>query len=219
MRDAGFEIYREVRVNRQWRADLVGRLGPAVWIVECKTTCSLALLAQAFQWLGRAHYVSIACPRAKVSNNEFIERMLKSAGIGWLQTTQRDPRAGDVSELVAPRMWRGAKQTQWDKILRDEHKTFSEAGAKAGGWTPFKATAAAVERAVLKAPGIGLEGLVQELKGQHHYRSDAMAVKAIPFWIRKGLIPSITIFKEGRKLRLYHTTQCLDMAPPTTIKQ
>lgn len=210
MQDLGFETYREVRVGGVGgpRADLVGRLGKIVWVVECKAACTLQLLVQAYEWRGRANMVSIASPKGKVRNNEMIVDMLKGMGIGWMLTTVLGELSGEVHEQVRPRICRRVG-VDWNKYLREEQKSFCEAGVQSGAWTPFKNTCGLVERLVLQAPGITLKDLLDGLKGTHHYRSESTAAKAIPYWIRQNKIPNIKIFNEGGKLRLYHSSACL----------
>ncbi|MBP9863407.1 MAG: hypothetical protein KBD62_36010 [Kofleriaceae bacterium] len=52
-------------------------------------------------------------------------------------------------------------------------------------------TLAAITRTVRANPGLTIEAAI--LATRHHYRDDATALRALPRWIRAGMVPGITI--------------------------
>lgn len=209
MREVGFEIYREVSLGAgRQRADLVGRRGPVIWVVECKAALTLHGMAQCHAWRGRAHLISMACPKGRTAITDVMRASLNGMGYGWLQTSINDLSHGSVEEKLHPRFHRRVT-FNWTRVLNEAQKDYCAAGVKSGGWTPFKATVAEVERIVIANPGITLKLLMTELKGKHHYPNDAAAIGGISHWIREGVIKNIKTINEKGKLRLFHQTQIL----------
>jgi Holliday junction resolvase len=64
--ERGWDVYQEVQIQSGYPvADIVAVMGLRVWVVECKTTLTLDLMAQAFHWQRYAHWVSVAVPETK----------------------------------------------------------------------------------------------------------------------------------------------------------
>ncbi len=210
LRNLDFDVYQEVSFGRnRQRPDMVARRGRETWVVECKATCSLRVVAQAIYWLGRSNRVAIATPRSHRSLTGSICHILKAVGVGWLSVAFTETNAS-LTELQGSPFTRKTC-VQWDRVLKEEQKTWCEAGSQGGIYSPFAVTRNSVLSTVKNSPGISLSNLILSLEGKHHYQSDDAARKAIPHWIRKGVIKGIRIFKEKGELRLYLESQCLDL--------
>jgi len=88
--DSKWDIYQEVEFLGRV-ADIVLLRDNLVWVVECKTSLSLALMEQANSWIGYANYTSILIPRARRRANRghfFGRQVLKDLGIGVLEATE-----------------------------------------------------------------------------------------------------------------------------------
>jgi hypothetical protein len=80
-----WEVYQEVQPHHCGRtADIVAINGPLVWVIETKTSLSLALLEQALRWRGYANYISIATPspRRYSKGEDAVRLFVKHLGIG-----------------------------------------------------------------------------------------------------------------------------------------
>jgi hypothetical protein len=203
--DQGWDVYQEVGASNSSRADVVALRGPLIWIVELKTTFSLELLAQAENWLGRAHYVSVATPHGRRSRGcrGFAESVCRRYGIGSMLVSEATEYSSPVLTTVAPAFHR-----RIDSRIRDfcvvEAKNFAKAGNADGKfWSPFKSTCVEIRRVVEERPGVTLRELMQLIK--HHYQTDASARGAIPKWVEKGVVPGVETRREGRSLRFYPT--------------
>lgn len=198
-----WDVYQEVQPqNGGGIADIVGVCGRLVWVVECKTTLSLALLEQAMMWRGDANYISIAVPESKRhSRGESAAKVfLSKLGIGMFRVASyyKSP-----SQVVAPKLQR-KRSDRIIKCLTDHHKTFAEAGNADGKrWTPFKNTCHELRRFITDHPGACLKDAMDNIK--HHYSSDSTARASVSQLLRERpeLIPGVRIDRDGKFLRLY----------------
>ena len=70
-----FDVYQEVE-HRGDVADIIAVRAGLVWAIECKTTLSLAVMAQAARW--QTHYRSLAVPMGKNYNErQMAERICR----------------------------------------------------------------------------------------------------------------------------------------------
>lgn len=191
--DQEWEVFQEVQLSRGGRvADIVARRDSIIWIIECKLSLGFAVLDQACNWLFYAHYVSLAAPTRHLRSAHIC---LQTLGIGYLQISR-----GDVSEISRPRLNRSARA---DRVcLRDEHKTWAQAGnANRGHFTPFKDTCRNVRNMVTQQPGITMKELIDRVPT--HYSSSSTARSALAKWIQRGVVKGVESRRDGRYLRLY----------------
>lgn len=199
----GFDVYQEVQIHGDI-ADIVSVLnGKLVHIVEVKTSLSMAVLAQADRWWKYAHWRSVAVPyrkRGLGSVWSFTERVCKTLGIGMLEVP-RNPGC-QVHEQIPAVFFRKCYAEDVLKVLRPEHKTYSEAGSTNGRrWTPFQATCQAIERFVAANPGCNLKTLIESV--QTHYASKSCAKQCISHWAQAGKVQGVRCEREGVQLRFY----------------
>lgn len=197
-----WEIYQEVKVNNSI-ADIVAIQGHLVWIIECKLSLSLNLIAQALEWRRDAHFVSVAIPKRKsrypTKARRIALHILKHWGIGILRVrANKDIGRRFVSP---PSINRKASTGRIKDSLNEHQKHWAPAGSVNGCWTPFKETSGRIVRAVNKNPGIILKDLIDKV--DHHYASDASAKACIKKWVVEGIIKGIRCKRDGKFLKFY----------------
>lgn len=183
-----WDVYQEVE-GRCGVADIVAvEAGDPrrTWIIEVKTSLSLAVLAQAWHWLhhGSAHRVSVAVPMTKNwKARTFTETVARKFGIGILYVS------GDiVSERVSPDQ---QKPRCLIKVCA-EHKSHAKAGTSRGGyWTTFKGTCAAASAFVRENPGCTPRQMVAGIK--HHYSTDKGARSSLLKWAKAGKVDGVHV--------------------------
>lgn len=193
-----WEVYQEVATGPlQARADIVAVQDGLSWIVETKTTLSLALMAQAVDWTGWANFVSVAVPFGRSSRGRALAvRLLRERGIGIIEVRE----FGSVTH-VPPAKVRRVRRGIAD-LLCEEHKTMAKAGSARGGYhTPFAATCRSVRGFVHEHPGCTLKELVQGIS--HHYGCDATARSCVRHWIGTAKIPDVKVDGSNREWRLF----------------
>lgn len=205
---AGAEVFQEVEVSGGV-ADIVAKVQAEIWIVEVKTSLSLALIGQAMERRRLAHRVYIAAPHTRTMRD--VGPMLDELGIGLLEvfTGELDwaePRypGEDVSArrsnygeprvrtVVDSRRW-NSKPVALAAKLQPEHKTHAKAGAVGAGgrWTPFRNTCEQLARVVRAEPGITVKAAIEKIK--HHYATSRSAVSAIATWAQDGKVPGVEV--------------------------
>lgn len=190
----GADIYQEVEIlSRGIRADIVARVRAELWIVETKTSVSLALIEQAMERRRYAHRVYIAAPAYKARAGVGLCREI---GIGVLDVKLGDPGSKwdlpNVRELAPSRRW-NSRPVKLAAQLRPEHKTSARAGAPTGGhWTPFRATCEELVRAVRAAGADGIT-IKDAIATKHHYASVAGARSSLATWIRDGRLAGVRL--------------------------
>jgi hypothetical protein len=196
--DQQWEVYQEVQPERYSHvADIVAVQRGLVWVVECKLTMCLDVLAQAFNWREFAHYTSICVPRCADRNYNLVWRILKAHGIGWIKSG-----GGTTAETHPAMLNRRARAGELLRVLRPEHKTFAEAGTASGRrWTPFRATCEELRRLVDRQPGISLTDAVKRIA--NHYATPASARSNLKHWIGAGKVEGVVMAREGKHLLLY----------------
>jgi hypothetical protein len=194
----GADVYQEVELlPRGIRADIVARVRAELWIIEVKTSVSLALIEQAMERRRFAHRVFIAAPtgRALAGQNVCAE-----LGIGLLDvyvgggSTYNPSR---VKEVCPSRRW-NSRPVKLASRLRPEHKTHAKAGEPSGGhWTRFNGTCEELLQIVRAAGSEGI-ALKEAISTKHHYSSLAGARSSLASWIRDGRMPCVRL--EGGRL-------------------
>lgn len=209
LRDQKWEVYQEVQPERDGsRADIVAVQNRILWVVETKLNYSLELLWQAKQWLGFAHYVSIAVPygSARSRGRDMTLTVCKALGVGLLtgRVYGYGIDGGDVAieERMAPHLERKISAHYLRDFLSDRHKDYAPAGnARSLYYTPFKRTCESVLAAVKKTPGITMKELIASI--QTHYASEASARSCLAYWIEAGKVEGVRGEKDKGKWRLY----------------
>ena len=195
-------------------------------MVECKTTLSLDLMAQAFHWQRYAHWASVAIPspkrnkrtgyRTASKGRELAVKLLRARGVGIVtvgeSTKEEHPPSlcrwaipGHKDSVPGVRLrWRLSDIRSLRGALVPEQKNFEAAGSSGGRhWSEWRATCERAIRLVAHNPGLSLKELIDGI--DHHYASDASARSAMSHWIQRGRIPEIEVRREGRLIKLYPT--------------
>lgn len=194
----GCDVYQEVECAGGV-ADIVAKRSAELWIVEVKTSFSIALLYQAMEKRQTAHRIFIAAPYTR--HMQDVIAICSELGIGVLQVSAGDAGwESSVYDYGAPRVVERVFGRRWNtrpvrlaQQLRPEHKTHAKAGAiGAGGrWTPFRDTCEQLARVVAAEPGITLKAAVDGIK--HHYRTPARARGSLATWIKEGKVPGVAL--------------------------
>jgi hypothetical protein len=206
----GWDVYPEVE-GYGGRADLVGVQDGLVWVVECKRTFGLGVIAQADRWLQAAHYVSVAIPVAKHSDSRRLARSVcEERGIGVIEV----PDVGrELPECewgawanMAPVFHRHAHRLARDLRVKlsVEHKQFAPGNAVGAYWTPYKATCKQVLQFVCENPGSTIRQVVDGIK--HHYATDNSARATLVRWIGRGIVPGVELDRSERVYRVKLST-------------
>ena len=210
LRDYGWEVYQEVQLHGAV-CDVVGTKGNLIWAVEVKKSLSFDLIAQAESWTRYAHLVSVAAPMTKNEigrrgidrGRELAKRVLEERGIGFLAIEV--PARGDP--LIRPyrssqgRLHRRVLSDQFRNALREEQKTYTEAGTRGGYFTLFKKTRMDLIAHVARNPGCSIKEAVDAV--DHHYTTDRSARGSLVNLIHRGVIPEVMTFQSNREILLY----------------
>lgn len=197
---AGADVYQEVGVAGGV-ADIVARLGAEIWIVEVKTSLSLALLTQAMDRRRHAHRIYVAAPRTK--NMGEVGVLCDELGIGVLEVRTGDPGARyeyeqpAVYERVTSRRW-NTRPVNLAAKLQPEHKTHAKAGSVGAGgrWTPFRRTCERLAGIVRINPGITVKEAISAI--DHHYGSPSVARSSLVRWADEGKVPGVrAVLRDG----------------------
>ena len=201
LKDLKWEVYQEVQTKLGKRADIVATQGRILWVLECKTSCSMSLLEQADEWRRHAHYVSIVIPaHRRITGLNFTRMVLGLLGIGVLEVSSQ-LETFKIDETLPPALRRRITESL-RKELRDEHKHFAEAGNSLNKfWTPFAQTCLNIRAIVEAHPGITITEMMKDLK--HHYRTAATARSSIAKWGEAGVIKGVEFKMVDGKFKLF----------------
>lgn len=188
----GAEVYQEVDVAGGV-ADIVAKVNAEIWIIELRTSLSLALICQAMERRRLAHRVFIAAPSSR--NMRDVALLCGELGIGLWRVyrgtgSEWDPDS--VREEAPARRW-NSRPVKLATKLREQHKTAAMAGTAsgAGRWTPYRDTCDQLASVVRSRPGITLKHALVQMR--HHYSSMASAKSSLATWIRAGKVPGVSI--------------------------
>jgi hypothetical protein len=188
----GADVFQEVElVPRGIRADIVARVRAELWIIETKTSVSLALIEQAMERRRFAHRVFVAAPTGRARAGALVCAEL---GIGVLDVfigrgPYEPPR---VREVCPSRRW-NSRPVKLAAKLRPEHKTACPAGSPTGGhWSPFRQTCDELTRIVAQAGPDGIP-LKTVIATKWHYSSLASARSSLASWILSGRMPGVRL--------------------------
>jgi hypothetical protein len=172
---------------------------------------SLKVIEQAHNWRHFSNLASVAVPAGK-RNTAFAKTVLEMFGIGlitigsmlkWVDPGTVD--VADVNEILVPKVNRCPGLTL-RRCLREEHKTFAEAGnANKLRWSPFQQTCADVRKYVEQHPGVTLKQLVDSVKT--HYHSPQTARICIAKYVEMGVLKGVCKELDGKSLRFYPDEQ------------
>jgi hypothetical protein len=147
-------IYTEVVGVGYGRPDIVVLNNGIVTVVEMKTTLSMKLIEQAFNWRYVANYVYIAIPKGSKPLNTFVTKILRDYGIGILQIDiqgsstlkwyqeHNEKLNFCVRESLRPKLFRNKSRIDWKSKLKDmfKYENNVSGGNVGGGYnTPYKA--------------------------------------------------------------------------------
>jgi len=195
---SGWDVYPEVQLSR-WggRADLVAVQCNRTWVIECKMSLGLSVIAQAEDWRPFCNWVSVAVPYGNRSRktNALVYGVLQWRGIGLIHSGH------EVRIDIAPRLNRGPLAGDVLAGLNSEQKVMGVAGSKGLFWTPFKQTSKALREYVAQHPGCTLKEAIEGI--DHHYRQDTTARSCISQWISKGIIGGIERKRNGKRIELF----------------
>lgn len=125
LRANGYETYHEVEAIGG-RIDIVAVKDGKQWAIEAKATACRSVLNQAYNWINRCHYVSIASPFIPIDK---FKNFADNTGIGVIQII-----GNDVLHIKEPTLWPSAIGVH----VFEEQKN-NRAGSRSGGhWTPNK---------------------------------------------------------------------------------
>lgn len=213
-------VFQEVQHGGQGGpiADIVAVQHPLTWIIECKVTLSMDLMAQASRWARDrdARFVSVAVPAPRrtsanphgmPSNAQYFARgVLRERDIGVIEVRPPEPyveRVRVAQDAHYLRPWGGLKRTRKD-ILDSLHPEQREsvAGSVSGGVsTQWKRTVKSLVRHVGENPGCSMKQAIDGIA--HHYGSDKGARATLATGIRNGWIPELRLDADVRPARLF----------------
>lgn len=212
----GADVYQEVECAGGV-ADIVARVRAELWIVEVKTSPTLALLYQALQRRVDAHRVFVATPSTRTLRE--FGALARELGVGVLEVHaadvvgehRYDPR---IRELCPSRRW-NTRPVRLASRLKPEHKTHAKAGAVGGGgrWTPFRDTCEQILREVAANPGTTIRAVVNAIR--HHYATPASARSSLTKWISDGAIKGVV----QRAGRLWPEAMAAEMWPADEVRR
>jgi hypothetical protein len=145
------EVYSEVMAGSYGsRADVVVKQGPAIGVIEMKTSLNMDVLEQAYRWLHYAHFVYVAVPLGRSHHiNDYLRHCMVRDGIGLLYVDFRDDyyiKEPTIHEPIHPKFNRKIKN-MWNKWITEEHKNTLPGGSYGGGYiTPYKQTIKRVQQ-------------------------------------------------------------------------
>ena len=199
-----WEVFPEVGTGPGGaRADIVARQSGRIWVIECKTGLGLGVMRQAADWVGWAHWVSVAVPRRRNHKTaQFSHRVLKWLGVGCLAVDD-----GMIYATVAPDLNRRLQSTELLDDLNEGHKEMGVAGSQGCYWTPYKETCRELLAFVKKNPGCSMKQAIDGIR--HHYDRDTTARSCLLKWIHHGKVPGVRGVREGRRIQLYAKEQAV----------
>lgn len=205
LKDLKYDVYQEVG------PDIVAVMNGRAWIIECKLTLGLGVLAQAWKWAQHrsAAYVSVATPVFRRDDSRAVaEWFLRYHGIGWLivsGTTFANYRSEyPVREAIPARVLRpdAAARRYYDirKFCTEKNRDYEQAGSPAPrSWTPFKQLGEDVRDLLRRKGPLTIREIVENV--EHHYASDAGARSRLAHYLSHGIIKGIAAHENGRPQR------------------
>lgn len=139
----GWDVYPEVCLRGgSERADIVAVRGNFLWVVECKRTFGLAVIAQASSWLRHSNLTSVAVPNARRSEARFFgEKICRERGIGIIHPQSELPHGAWHMRwgYKAPALRRHC-DPRLRSMLSESHKKYTPGNADHSYHTPWRET-------------------------------------------------------------------------------
>ena len=212
--DQGWDVYEEVQAHSQGpRADIVAIRSTIVWVVECKMSFGLDVIAQANGWAWHAIAVSVAVPSLvrppgvygpPRRSRQFAESVCRQNGVGVIHVKPLES-AGEWDRgewgYIAP-AFRRVRRSPLRNAVHNEHKRFRAGNANAEYHTPWRATCEELARVVRDAPGLTIKDALTKMRG-HHYATDANARASLVKWARLQKVRGVRLDKSERPYRFY----------------
>ena len=199
LQEQHWKVYPEVRPQLGGpRADIVATQAGRIWIIECKMSYSLPVIAQACNWAGSAHWISVATPKKwqqRMAEARLKREIMQWKGIGHIEVS------GDVRNQVAPRLNRSARTESIALCLHDATIAMGVSGSQNSYYTPYRATCRQLLEYVLDNPGCTMKDAIGHVK--HHYNCDTTAISCLNKWIRLGKVPGVCQKRDGRRITLH----------------
>lgn len=170
-----WDVYQEVQMHSFGSIiDILAVRQNITWAIECKTSLSLTVLAQAYRH-SNICYRSIAVPNTKKRNDigrDFAEKIARNYGIGII-CVDVNSFSNRIIERVPAKLKRSGyrfKRYLIDKLV-PEQKDFAEAGnANNERYTPYGNTIRQVKFFIRNHPGCTIKDICNTLKthyGEH----------------------------------------------------
>ena len=180
-------------------ADIVAVKDEKVWVIECKCSFGLQVLAQADYWRHYADYLSIATPSR--NHGRLDSRVVTFLNMGWIET-EHGCEWRNEDKYVAKEIIKAVhvpRQGEYIKnCLRKQHKDWAKAGNADGKkFSSFQYTKQMMIDYLKKNPRSDMKTIVKNIN--HHYHSDNAAIGSLRQWINKGIIPEVNCDMEGKK--------------------
>ena len=213
LNDQGWDVYEEVQAFSSGpRADIVAIRDALIWVIECKTTFSLDVIAQAREWSWLASAVSVAVPSGRDSRaRRFAEHCCRTEGIGVIYVAPLDPEfewARGKWGCTAP-AFRRVRKSPLRNAIHNSHKRFRAGNANCEYHTPWRATCEELRRVVGDSPGLTMKEVLAKMNG-HHYQGDASARSSLVRQVRIGIIKGVRLDKSKRPYRLHPSEESYD---------
>lgn len=196
------KVYQEVSCSGRTADLVVPHADGYGWVIECKRTLGLAVMAQAYDWQRDHKHVSVAAFKTKKRDEgrDFARKVCADYGIGVIEVDEY----GTCFERTTPTDKRRITTRIGDILqhCRPEHENFCPAGSQHGAFTPFKATILAV-RALLRQDEFKSASLDQIVDGiKHHYKNRSAAKRNLGIWLENyEVCPGFIRSGEGRNRR------------------
>lgn len=178
-----WDVYQEVQFSKYGGsvADIVAVRHKLLWIIEVKKSLTLSVLEQAYRWPTPLR--SIAVPKAQTPRRMANKLAKEYFKVGVIEVGQR------VYEAISAPIQRGHYQHSikyYLPKLKEEHKTFAEAGSTGRGhFTPYKQTIKWVKTFIKQNPSCTINDIYKDL-GDCHYAGKASMKsnlqKALDMW-------------------------------------
>jgi hypothetical protein len=186
LEEYGWDCYPEAQFKTaEGRADIAALKGNLLWIIECKTSFTLALLEQARRWIGNCHHVSVAVPYRSFGRVQ--EWFCRAAGIGILVVNRYSYYGQNaVDEVLRPRMpsLKHCRAGRYISQLHPDMKKYAPGSTADKGYSsPWKRTMDAAVGYIEQHPGCQLKEVIKNIN--HHYHTAASANGSLRTWLEK----------------------------------
>ena len=198
-----WDCYPEAQFNAYGqRADIAAVKGGILLVVECKTSCNLALFQQARGWIGRANLIAIAHPARQIKASREIEQyLLDTLGLGRFTVDfNQTPEYRVHMDKCFPYHRSRLSEKYIDELHEDMKRFAPGSEASAGFSTPWSRTMNMVKEHIVKNPGTTIKD-VMTLSDRFHYSSRNGARQCIRKWLEDD---KEIVVRRGKEYRYFH---------------